>query len=170
MNVTIKDLVLRNFKIEDAASICKYADNRKIWLNLRDGFPHPYSFKDAEVFISKVKSKNPETIFAFSKKGSAVGAIGVTSGEDVHKKSAELGYWLAEPYWGKGIMTEAVGVITDIAFKNLDIVRIFAGIYETNEASARVLEKNGFEFEGRLKSSVFKDGKIMDQLLYAKIK
>jgi len=168
MKIQFLDCILRNFKDEDVDSIFKYANNRKIWLNLRDGFPHPYTMADAELFLSNVRAKNPETAFAITSGDDVIGSIGLNIGKDVHRRTAELGYWLAEPFWNRGIVTEAVQIIVAYGFKNFDLVRIFAEPYASNTASAKILEKCGFEFEGCLKSSVLKDGKILDQLLYAK--
>jgi ribosomal-protein-alanine N-acetyltransferase len=161
--------IIRNWQIQDAPSIAKYANNRKIWLNLRDAFPHPYSLGDAEVFISCVIEAAPVTIFAIATKSEAIGSIGLMPGKDVHRFTAEMGYWLAEPYWGKGIMTDAVQFLTNWAFRELRLHRISAEPYATNTASHRVLEKTGFIREGVLRSSAFKDGKILDQFLYSQI-
>lgn len=168
MEIQFQNYSLRSFQDEDAVPISKYANNRKIWLNLRDRFPHPYTIKDARMFIANARAKDPETFFAISFNGEAIGSIGFLIGQDVHRKTAELGYWLAEQYWNRGIITEAIRVALDYAFKTYGLVRVFAEPYSTSSASVKVLEKCGFEFEGRLKSSVFKDGKILDQLLYAK--
>jgi len=159
--------IIRNWQIQDAPFIAKYANNRKIWINLRDAFPYPYSLADAEVFISRVIGEDPETIFAIANKSEAIGSIGLMLGKDVHRFTAEMGYWLAEPYWGKGIMTQAVKSMKSYAVRNLKLHRIFAEPYSTNPASVRVLEKADFKCEGILRSNVFKDGRILDQFLYS---
>ena len=161
--------IIRNWQIQDAPSIVKYANNRKIWLNLRDAFPHPYSLGDAKVFISRVIEADPVTVFAIANPSEAIGGIGLVLGKDVHRFTAEIGYWLAEPYWGMGIMTDAVRCLTTWAFRELKLHRISAEPYATNTASHRVLEKAGFIREGVLRSSAFKDGKILDQYLYSQI-
>jgi ribosomal-protein-alanine N-acetyltransferase len=161
--------IIRNWQIQDAPSIAKYANNRKIWLNLRDAFPYPYCLRDAEVFVSHVIEADPVTIFAIADKSEAIGSIGLMLGKDVHRFTAEMGYWLAEPYWGKGIMTDAVQFLTTWAFRELKLHRLSAEPYDTNTASHRVLEKAGFIREGVLRSSVFKDGKILDQFIYSQI-
>lgn len=153
--------------MEDAPSIAKYANNRKIWLNLRDAFPHPYSLQDAESFISHSIESNPKTVFAIATQSKAIGSIGLLLGKDVHRFTAEMGYWLAEPFWGKGIMTKAVKSLTAYSIHDLKLHRVFAEPYTTNPASARVLEKAGFKREGILRANVFKDGKILDQFLYS---
>jgi len=161
--------VLRPWHIDDALALVKYANNRKIWLNLRDGFPYPYTTQDAQHFLDMVSRQTPQTFFAIATHTEAIGGIGIMPNSDVHRLTAELGYWLAEPFWGKGIMSEAVYVFTEFAFAQFNLVRIYAEPYAYNNASSRVLEKAGFSFEGRLKCSVIKDGVILDQLLYAKI-
>ena len=166
----IGNCIIRNWQIQDAPSLAKYANNRKIWLNLRDAFPHPYSLRDAEVFISRVIEADPETIFAIASHSEAIGSIGLLLGKDVHRFTAEMGYWLAEPYWGKGIMTYAVQFLTTWPFEELRLHRISAEPYANNTASHRVLEKAGFIREGVLRSSAFKDGKIIDQYLYSQIR
>ena len=124
MDIRFGDYRIREWSMGDAPSIARYANNRNIWLNLRDGFPHPYILDDAVHFIKAAKLKKPSTYFAIATDKEAIGGIGVTLGEDVHRFSAELGYWLAEPFWGKGIMTEAVRAMTDYMFTNHDFVRI----------------------------------------------
>ena len=168
MQFKLKKYIIRSWKKEDAPVIAKYANNRSIWLNLRDGFPHPYSIDDANKFIANALAKKPETYFAIGSRKEAIGSIGLTIGQDVHRYTAEIGYWLAEPFWGQGIMTEAVQLFAEYAFKKYDLNRIYAEPYTTNSASSRVLEKAGFLYEGRLKANVFKDGKILDQFIFAK--
>lgn len=168
-NIEIGNYVIRNWRKEDAASIVKYASNRKIWINLRDAFPHPYTRTDAEAFLFRARQMQPESYFAIASGSEAIGSIGLTAGIDVHRFTAELGYWLAEPFWGNGIMTAAVRALSEYAFAQLGFHRIFAEPYTTNAASARVLEKAGFALEGIIRDSVFKDGRIFDQYLYAKV-
>jgi ribosomal-protein-alanine N-acetyltransferase len=153
----------------DADKLAHYANNRKIWLNMRDGFPHPYTLENARQFLDNVSQQNPMTYFAIATHKEAIGGIGITLNKDVHRLTAELGYWLAEPYWGRGIMTEAVKAFSDYCFDEFGLLRIYAEPYATNEASCHVLEKAGFTLEGRLRSNVVKEGTILDQLLYAKI-
>jgi [ribosomal protein S5]-alanine N-acetyltransferase len=161
---------IRPWNDGDIEALVKYGSNRKIWLNMRDGFPHPYTVEKAKKFIESVGNQNPTTIFAIATAEEAIGSIGIFPNQDVHHLTAEMGYWLAEPYWGKGIMTETVLKLTEYAFEQFGLVRIYAEPYAHNTGSCRVLEKAGFELEGRLRSSVIKDGQIMDQFLYAKVK
>ncbi|MCP4351579.1 MAG: GNAT family N-acetyltransferase [Desulfobacterales bacterium] len=167
MYQTIGKYIIRDWKTEDAQSIATYANNKKIWINLRDAFPYPYSLQDAEAFLTRAVEAKPKTVFAIATQNEAIGSIGLMLGEDVHRFTAELGYWLAEPFWGKGIMTQAVKCMTAYAVENLKLNRVFAEPYTTNTASAMVLKKAGFMCEGILRSNVFKDGKILDQFLYS---
>jgi [ribosomal protein S5]-alanine N-acetyltransferase len=160
---------IRPWANSDVPSMVKYANNRKIWINLRDAFPHPYTEQSARGFLDVVARQNPTTFLAIATHEEAVGGIGVSLHSDVHRLTAELGYWLAEPYWGKGIMTEAVARFTDFAFQKFELVRIHAEPYATNPASCRVLEKAGFVLEGRMRSNAIKDGRILDSLLYARV-
>lgn len=138
-------------------------------MNLRDAFPHPYDVQDAEAFIQRAIEERPGTFFAIATSQEAIGSIGFVIGKDVHRFTAELGYWLAESYWGQGIMTEAVKALTEYAIHDFGLHRISAQPYSTNTASVKVLEKAGYIFEGTLRSSVFKDGNILDQLLFSYI-
>jgi RimJ/RimL family protein N-acetyltransferase len=147
-----------------------YANNRNIWLNLRDGFPHPYTLEDAEAFLSGVAQEKPERIFALATPTEAIGCIGLRLGCDSHRKTAELGYWLAEPFWNRGIMSEAVTAFTNHAFELFDLERIYAEAFDGNGASARILEKAGFACEGRLRANVFKNGRVLDSFLFARVR
>ena len=167
MQLDIGEWQVRSWRPEDEGAIVKYANNRKVWINLRDRFPHPYTAKDARDWIQSATQQNPETHFAIASAQEAIGGIGFRLQEDVHRRSAEIGYWLGEPFWGKGIATRALCALTEYAFTHFDLVRIYATVFEWNPASARVLEKAGYQYEGRLRKSVTKDGKTIDQLLYA---
>jgi ribosomal-protein-alanine N-acetyltransferase len=169
MLINIDKFKIRDWEENDTHSIAKYANNRKIWQNLRDGFPHPYHLSDAENFLSLVFAQNPRTFYALASQEEAIGGIGLGLGVDVHRFTAELGYWLAEPFWNLGIMTKAVALFTEFAFDKFKLNRIYAEPYVTNPASARILEKAGFVLEGMLRSNVYKDGKVLDQFLYAKV-
>ncbi len=170
MRIEFDEYVIRDWSREDVASIAKYANNRNIAMWLRDRFPHPYTLCDAKAFLSVVFEQDPRIAFAVATNVEAIGGIGLEFGADVHRFTAELGYWLAEPFWGRGIMSEAVRRFTAWAFENLEVYRISAAVFADNAASVRVLEKAGFQREARLRASVFKDGRILDQWLYAKIK
>ena len=167
MKLSIGECWLRDWEELDAPALAVHADNRRIWSNLRDQFPHPYRLEHAREFIRRAAEASPRTIFAIATDSEAIGSIGLMPGRDVHRFTAELGYWLAEPYWGRGIVTMAVKALVQYAFEELGLRRVYAEPYATNPASSRVLEKAGFQLEGRLRASVFKDGKVLDQLLYA---
>jgi len=159
---------IRSWALEDIPSLARHANNAKVSVNLRDGFPYPYSETDAEIFISA--NLDAAWNFTIAVNGEAAGGIGLVIGADVHRFTAEIGYWLAEPYWGRGITSKAVQALTDYAFQHTGLVRIYASVFETNPTSMRVLEKNGFQFEGILRKNVIKNGAILDNFLYAKIK
>ncbi len=170
MRIEFGEFAIRDWAAEDASSIVRYANNRRIARWLRDRFPFPYTEADAETFLAAVFRQDPRTVFAVATRREAIGGIGLEFRDDVHRFTAELGYWLGEPFWGRGIMTEAIRLFTSWAFENFELHRISAAVFDGNAASARVLEKAGFEREGRLRAGVFKNGRILDQLLYAKIK
>ncbi len=161
---------LRPFRPADAASLARHADNRKVWLNLRDAFPHPYTVAHAEAYIAGVAGEAPTTRFAIDVAGEAVGGVGLALGSDVERRSAEIGYWLGEQYWNRGIVTAAVTAATAYAFRELDLLRVFAVPFAGNAASARVLERAGYEREGTMRQSAVKDGRVLDQLLYAAVR
>jgi ribosomal-protein-alanine N-acetyltransferase len=161
---------IRDWRLDDAPPLAKHANNRKIWLGLRDLFPHPYTIDDANEFLRRELRTQPITNFSIDIDGLAVGGIGIRIGDDVYRHTAELGYWLSEDFWGHGITSEAVPAFSNYCFENFPLHRIYAEPYANNPASARVLEKAGFVLEGRLKNNVFKDGQILDSLLYAKTK
>jgi RimJ/RimL family protein N-acetyltransferase len=160
---------IRPWAAEDAPALLKYANNRKIWLNLRDSFPFPYTAENADDFLASVARQEPTTFFAIATTTEAIGSIALTINQDVHRFSAEIGYWLAEPYWRRGIMTEAVDAICEYTFDRFGVVRVYAEPYARNTNSCNVLVKAGFSLEGRLRSSVFKDGQWLDQLIYARV-
>ena len=167
MRIEFGEWQIRSFEPEDAPALAKYADNRKVWWNLRDAFPSPFKVEHAEAWIQLAIGQEPETNFAIASDTEVIGAIIVALQSAPHHRSAQVGYWLGEPFWGRGIATATLQAITKYAFLEFDLVRIYAHVYEWNPASARVLEKAGFQYEGRLRKSVIKDGQIIDQWLYA---
>ena len=170
MHIEIGEWQVRSHRVEDAESLARYANNRNVSRNLRDAFPYPYTLADAQQWLEHAMERTPESNFAIASPDEVIGGIGLTFGSDVHRRSAEVGYWLGEPFWGRGIATAALRAVTDYAFAEHDLVRLHAGVYEWNPASVRVLEKAGYVFEGRLRKSVTKDGQTIDQLLYARIR
>lgn len=167
MELPLQHCTVRSYRTDDVEFLALHANNRKIWLNLRDGFPYPYSVENGAVFIQRALAARPETNFAICVDGKAVGGIGFVLHTDIERISAEIGYWLGEPFWGRGIVPEALAAVTAYAIKTHDLKRVFAVPFEPNRASARVLEKTGYQLEGCMRSSAIKDGKILDQLLYA---
>jgi RimJ/RimL family protein N-acetyltransferase len=167
MHLNLKTCDVRSWQSSDAPSIVRHADNRKVWINLRDRFPHPYTERDARSFLRRVLHSDPETLFAITFDGEAVGGIGFMLQADVERVSAEIGYWIGEAFWGRGIATEALMAVTRYAFENHELTRLYALPFAANAASCRVLEKAGYALEGRLKRSAIKDGAIVDQLQYA---
>ena len=160
---------VRRFIAADAACIAAVANDRRIWLQLRDLFPHPYSLADAEEYIGRVASVDPPRSLAIVVDGRAVGGVGLQLMTDVNRHSAEIGYWLGATYWGRGIATEAVTLVTDWAFGAHGLLRVFAQPFAANFASRRVLEKAGYEMEGTMKRSAIKDHEVRDQCLYARL-
>lgn len=166
MEIRLETCTIRSWRKDDVASIVPLADNPAVARNLRDRFPHPYGRKDAKAWIRAARRSRPETAFALEVDGRAVGGIGLHPQGDVHRRAMEIGYWLGEPYWGRGIVTEAVRALTRYAFRTFGIARVYAYVYEWNPASARVLEKAGYRLEGRLRKAVTKEGTTMDMLVY----
>ncbi len=161
---------IRPLKSSDKSELAKLANNKKIWDNLRDKIPFPYTEKDAEFFINLTQQETPQQNFAIAYKGKICGVIGLTIQKDVYRKSAEIGYFIGEPYWGKGIATKAVALITEYGFKELDLNRIYTGVFEYNIASMKVLEKNGFKKEGVFKNAVVKNNIVCDEHRFYKLK
>jgi RimJ/RimL family protein N-acetyltransferase len=153
--------------MKDLNSLVEHANNRNIWINLRDGFPHPYLKRDGREFLQRMRTTRPETTFAIAVGGQAVGAIGFVLRDDVDRVSSEIGYWLGEPFWGRGITTDALVAVTHYAIAAHGLTRLFAVPFASNTASCRVLEKAGYVLEARLRRSGIKAGAIVDQLQYA---
>lgn len=164
--------IIRKWCMEDAPDLAIALNNTKIQDNLRDGLPNPYTVKDAEEFIAAMLSADQNKAYAFAiiAENKAVGSIGLFRCENIHFRTAELGYYIAEPYWGKGIGTSAVKQASDYIFRHTDIIRIFAEPFADNLASCRILEKAGFQLEGILKKNAVKNNKILDMKMYSLIK
>ena len=162
--------LLREWRRGDEPSLVRHANNRNIWLNVRDTFPHPYSRSDALDWVQLASSEGLNLVFAIDIDGFAVGAVGLRPGEDVNRFSVEIGYWLGEEFWGRGIATEVLAAVTEYAFQTLGMIRVYAEVFEWNAASMRVLEKCGFEREGVLRKAAMKDRKLIDQIVYAKVR
>ena len=168
MLIILPDFILRDWRADDAPSLARHADHRRIWLNMRDAFPHPYTVADAKAFLAFVADMQPRSYFAIARGDQAIGGIGYTLRSEVERVSAEIGCWLGTAFWGRGIMTAALRAVTAYTFhEHPELRRIYAVPYAGSAASVRVLEKVGYRCEGRLRQSAIKDGQIIDQLLYA---
>ncbi len=161
------DFKLRPWHISDLDHLVKFANNNNIAKYMTNQFPHPYAPENGKVFISFATGETPERLLAIDVNGVAVGGIGIHPQQDIQLKNAELGYWLAEPYWNKGIMNRAIKQMISYAFENFEIERIFARPFGTNLASQKVLEKAGFVLEARFEKTLFKNGEYLDELVYA---
>jgi RimJ/RimL family protein N-acetyltransferase len=161
------DFVLRKWITKDLDSLIKNANNYKIAKNMSNAFPYPYTEKFGHRYISRAITTKPTQIFAIEINNEAAGSIGVYPQTDIHCRNAEMGYWLAEQYWGHGIMKDAIRQMVEYSFSNLDIDRIFARPFGTNIASQRVLEKAGFTLEAKFEKTIFKNGEYLDELIYS---
>lgn len=161
--------LVRDWQPSDKASLVAHANNRNVWRNLAHRFPHPYTGADADAWFALLAGMARPTHWAVEVDGEAVGGVGIDLGEGIFGRSAKFGYWLAEPFWGRGIMTAAVRATAEFALEHFDLVRLESPVFEWNPSSMRVLEKCGFQREGLLRRSVFKDGKVIDAVLFARV-
>jgi RimJ/RimL family protein N-acetyltransferase len=160
---------LRKWDDTDLDSLVKHANNLNVAKFLTNQFPHPYTQADGRKYFASISTDNPTKIFAIEVDGEAAGSIGIFPQSDIHEKNAELGYWLSEAYWGKGIMPRTILEMVNYGFETFDITRIFARPFSCNLASQRVLEKAGFVREATLKRALFKNGEYFDEIIYAKL-
>lgn len=171
MEIIFEGVVLRPWSFKDADRLARIANNKNIADNLRDGFPFPYSITDANNWLYQVLPVNdPPRFFAIISDNHLVGSIGIIMKENIYRKNAEIGYFLAEEYWGKGIITRAVKAATAFAFSRFDIVRVYAEPFADNPGSRRVLEKAGFRCDAMFKKNVIKNGIIKDSCIYSVLK
>lgn len=169
VTITCANCTLRPWEQADKASLLRHANNRNVWRNLRDIFPHPYTEVHADEWLARAAARPaPEGLYAIAVDAAAVGTIAIHRGSDVDRFSVELGYWLGEEFWGRGIATAAVGRVTEAALAEPDVLRVFAPVFSWNLRSMRVLERNGFVREGVLRRAGFKDGHVIDRVLYAR--
>lgn len=166
------EYTIRPWRLADAASLAQNLNNSEVQDNLRDGLPYPYTEEDAREYIGAMLSADPEKVFAFAitADDTAVGGVGIFRCDNIHFRTAELGYYVGQDYWGRGIATKAVMLACEYVFKTTDILRIFAEPFAYNAASCRVLEKSGFQLEGVLRSNAVKRGKVLDMKMYARIR
>lgn len=167
MRLQLPLCTIRPWLESDAESLQRNANNPNVSLRLRDRFPFPYEMEQAKTFLGRICQQASPTVWAIEVDGEAAGGIGIEADTDVERVSAEIGYWLGEPYWGRGIATSAVKAVTAEAFKMLDIQRLYAVTFAEHAASVRVLEKAGYVREGHLRRSAIKHGEIRDQFLFA---
>ena len=167
MRLPLSLCTIRPWTETDADSLQRHANNRHVSIHLRDRFPFPYEMEQARTFLGWIAMQPSPTVWAIEVNGEAVGGIGIELHTDVERVSAEIGYWLGEAMWGRGIATEALKAVTAEAFKRFDITRLYALPFADHAASVRVLEKAGYVREGHLRRSTIKDGKVRDQLLFA---
>lgn len=158
---------LRPLVAADAPALAAHANDREVWRQLRDRFPHPYGVADAEAYVTAVASCTPPTTFGIIVDGEAVGSIALVRGDDIARQTAEIGYWIGHACWGRGIATDALRAVTAYGLGALGLHRIFALPFARNAASCRVLEKCGYRCEGLLRRSAVKDGAVLDQWCYA---
>ena len=158
---------VRSWEADDLDALVRQLNNLRIWIWMADRIPHPYTVADGEHWLEYVAQQRPETHFAIESGGEVVGGIGFMVGSDIARCSAEIGYWLGEAFWGRGIATAALRGVTRYAVETLGLARIFATPFSGNRASQRVLEKAGYSLEGTSKRSAIKNGQILDQLVYA---
>jgi ribosomal-protein-alanine N-acetyltransferase len=169
MDLIDSNIMLREFRDSDIEELAELCNNKKVWDNLRDYIPFPYTENDAKEFINFCKNESPQQTFAIEFNEKFVGCIGLVKQPDIYKLTAEIGYWIGEPYWGKGIATKAVRLITDYGFNKLELVRIYTGVVDYNKASQRVLEKSGFIMDCIFEKSIFKNNQIYDEYRYGLI-
>ena len=161
--------VLRPWRSDDLAALVHQANNRHVWLTLRDRFPHPYTIDAGRAWLDAAGATNPPTALAIEADGVVAGGIGVVPGVDVHRHTGEIGYWLGQGFWGRGIATAAVAAFVPWVGDVHALTRVFADVFANNPASARVLEKCGFTLEGRMPRHIYKAGEYLDQLVYGRL-
>jgi RimJ/RimL family protein N-acetyltransferase len=170
MELPLSSCTVRSWRSSDAPDLAHAANDRSIWVNVRDRFPHPYALADAERFITLSAGTEPESSFAIDVGGRVVGAIGLILGEDIYRVSAEVGYWMAADWRGRGIAAEALRGLSAWAFPRFALVRLHAAVFTWNHASARVLEKAGFALESTARCAALKDGRIVDEWIYVRLR
>lgn len=161
---------LRPFEPSDTAALQAAANNPSIAHNLRDNFPHPYTWKHAEEYIDSLTGRDPQTDFVIEADGVFAGRIAVDLKDDIYRTTAEIGYWIAEPYWGKGLASKAIDLMTAYTLRHFDRVRLFAMCFESNTGSRKALEKNGFRLESIRQKAIIKQGVVQNDCVYVLIR
>lgn len=170
MELPLRRCTIRSWRPGDAGELASAANDRSIWINLRDRFPFPYTVADADTFIASASAALPETNFAITVDGHVAGAMGLVIGDDIYRASAEVGYWLGAAWRGRGIGTEALQGFSAWAFDSLPLVRLHAAVFVWNPPSARILEKAGFTRESTARQAAIKDGMIVDEWIYVRLR
>jgi len=170
MLITLPHGSIREWRTTDLDHLVRLANNRKIWRNLRDRFPSPYTRADGEAWIARTLAERPPANFAIAVDDELAGSIGITLGTDIYARSAEIGYWLGEEFWGQGLAAEALTALVPWCFEHFNLLRIWAAVFVDNASSARVLEKAGFVREARFRQAAFKEGRVQDEWIYARVK
>ena len=170
MELPLDRCTVRSWRPSDVTRLAREANDRSIWLNVRDRFPHPYSLADAEAFVERCAEESPECNFAITVDDQPVGAIGLILGEDIYRRTAEIGYWLGADWRGQGIGTDALEGVSDWAFTHFQLQRIFARVFTSNPASARILEKACFTLESTARRVAIKDGRVIDEWIYVRLR
>jgi [ribosomal protein S5]-alanine N-acetyltransferase len=171
MEINFEGLILRPWVIDDIVQLASIADNKSIADNLRDGFPFPYSLDDARKWLNQILPENlPPRFFAIITDNNLVGSIGIVTKTDIYRKNCELGYFISEEFWGRGVATRAIRAATSYAFREFDIIRIYAEPFSDNTGSRRALEKAGFHHEATFKKNVIKNGILKDSCIYSVLK
>jgi len=170
INLRFEKYQIREFLANDVEAIVKNANNREVSKYMRDSFPYPYSKDNAVQWIDFAKKNYSSLFFAIADENELIGGIGAVPQTDVHRFSAEVGFWLGQSHWNKGIITKAVPVFCNYLFTKFDFNRLTANVFEGNDASQKVLEKNGFVLEGKLRKSVFKENKFVDHYIHGLLK
>jgi [ribosomal protein S5]-alanine N-acetyltransferase len=166
MHLALRTCTVREWAVSDLEPLVRHANSRDIWIHLRDRFPYPYLEDHGRKFLEHITTQSPSLVWAIEVNGEAAGGIGLEPKTDVERVSAEIGYWLGQAHWGRGIVTEALTAVTAAAFEHFDLLRLFALPFADNPGSIRVLEKAGYSLEGRLPQSTIKDGRVRDQLMF----
>jgi [ribosomal protein S5]-alanine N-acetyltransferase len=167
--LSLDDVVLKRLEEPDSAALAVLANNYRIWCYVRDRLPHPYSLQDAVDFIAMTEAESPVLTFGIYYQGALAGVAGIMLQYDIHRLNAEVGYWIGEPFWNKGIATKAVRLLVSYAFDELHLHRLFAGVFETNPASMKVLSKAGFTLECIAREAVIKEESLLDEYRYVLI-
>ena len=161
------EISLRPWRNDDIDTLISIANNFNIAKNLTDKFPYPYTRADGERFIEYAINSTSSHLFAIDLQGTAIGGIGIHPQDDIYRKNAEIGFWLAESHWGNGYMRIAISKITTYTFQTIEIERIYARVFENNIASQRVLQKSGFQLDGKFQKTIFKNNEFLDEYIYS---